>query len=125
MQLPAGRYLIKIYVDRQNRTQSDRDCELGDAELYGQVEIDGDWPPVISRPRSFELRWRVRRERSAAATNAGTGGTGPWMGGTGPWTGGTGRGDVRVSAGGLVSSPHSLETPPPSQLRRHRAQRTK
>lgn len=57
-QLSAGRYLLKIYVDRQDKTKGDRDYDLGDADLYGQVEIDGSWPPgyqppkIVQAPRS-------------------------------------------------------------------------
>jgi hypothetical protein len=50
-QLPAGRYLVKIYVDRDNRVSTDRDYELGESELIGQVEIDGDWPIGYQPPK--------------------------------------------------------------------------
>lgn len=51
MQLPAGRYLIKIYIDQDDRTKKNRDYELGDAEFYGQVETDGPWKPGYQPPK--------------------------------------------------------------------------
>lgn len=53
--LPAGRYLIKIYVDRKNRTRTDRDYELGDADLLSQGEIDGDWLPGYQPPKVIDV----------------------------------------------------------------------
>ena len=55
--LPGGRYLAKIYIDQQDRTKTDRDYELGEAELYGEVEFDGPWaegyqpPKIIHAPQ--------------------------------------------------------------------------
>jgi hypothetical protein len=49
--LPAGRYLVKIYVDRQDKTKEDRDYEMGKAEFYGQVEIHGEWKPGYKPPK--------------------------------------------------------------------------
>jgi hypothetical protein len=49
--LPAGRYLVKIYVDRQDKTKKDRDYEMGKAEFYGQVEIHGEWKPGYKPPK--------------------------------------------------------------------------
>ena len=42
--LPPGRYLLKIYLDREGRSQSLYPYELGERELVGQVEIDATWP---------------------------------------------------------------------------------
>lgn len=49
--LPAGRYLAKIYVDREGKLKRDRDLELGDGDLLGQVEFDGDWPAGYQPPK--------------------------------------------------------------------------
>ena len=59
--IPAGRYLIKIYVDREDKTKKDRDYELGAPEFYGSVEVDGDWnvgyrpPKIIHAPPEDRL----------------------------------------------------------------------
>lgn len=50
-QLPAGRYLVKIYIDRQDKSKNDRNYELGSAEFFGQVESDGDWAPGYQPPK--------------------------------------------------------------------------
>jgi len=49
--LPAGRYLAKIYVDREGKLKKNRDLELGDDDLLGQVEFEGDWPPGYQPPK--------------------------------------------------------------------------
>ena len=49
--LPAGRYLVKIYIDRHDKTKEDRDYEMGKAEFYGQVEIHGEWKPGYKPPK--------------------------------------------------------------------------
>jgi hypothetical protein len=54
IQLPGGRYLIKIYIDQQDKTKTDRDYELGDEEFYGQVEIDGPWAPGYQPPKIIQ-----------------------------------------------------------------------
>jgi hypothetical protein len=43
-QLRPGRYLVKIYVDRQNRTEADWRGQLSAADLAGQVEVRSAWP---------------------------------------------------------------------------------
>lgn len=50
-QLPQGRYLAKIYVDREGKAAKNRDYELGDSDLLGQVEFDGAWPAGYSPPK--------------------------------------------------------------------------
>jgi len=52
--LPAGRYLIKIYVDRDDRAKADRDYELSNADFYGQVEINGPWPRGYQPPKIID-----------------------------------------------------------------------
>jgi len=49
--LPGGRYLIKIYIDRHDKIRHDRDYELGEGDLYGQVEISGPWQPGYQPPK--------------------------------------------------------------------------
>jgi hypothetical protein len=49
--LPAGRYLARLYVDRDGKLASDRDYVLGQRDLAGQVEFDGDWPAGYQPPK--------------------------------------------------------------------------
>ena len=49
--LPSGRYLVKIYIDREDKTKQDRDYELGESEFYGQVEFHGEWQPGYQPPK--------------------------------------------------------------------------
>ncbi len=51
IQLPAARYLVKIYIDQRDQTKSDRNYELGAAEYLGQVESDGEWAPGYQPPK--------------------------------------------------------------------------
>jgi hypothetical protein len=41
--LPAGKYLVKAYVDTQHRLAADPTLMLGKDDYYGQVEIDARW----------------------------------------------------------------------------------
>lgn len=41
--LPAGRYLVKLYVDQKNKLQQDFTAELADADFVGQFEIQSQW----------------------------------------------------------------------------------
>ena len=41
--LPPGKYLIKVYFDRNNRLSEDPTVFLGEAEFAGQVEIRAKW----------------------------------------------------------------------------------
>ncbi|MFO0805513.1 MAG: hypothetical protein U0791_20610 [Gemmataceae bacterium] len=41
--LPAGKYLVKVYVDSEGKTKRDWKAKLGDAEFAGQVEVQGRW----------------------------------------------------------------------------------
>lgn len=49
--MPSGRYLIKIYIDREDKTKKNRNYEMGEHELYGQVEIHGEWKPGYQPPK--------------------------------------------------------------------------
>jgi hypothetical protein len=42
--LPPGKYLAKIYVDRENKLARQYPAELGEDDLVGQVEIESRWP---------------------------------------------------------------------------------
>jgi hypothetical protein len=50
-QFPSGRYLAKIYVDRDGKLAQNRDYTLGPSDLIGQVEFDGDWPAGYQPPK--------------------------------------------------------------------------
>lgn len=41
---PAGRYLVKVYVDAAEKTKKDWTAKLGDAEFAGQIEVQSRWP---------------------------------------------------------------------------------
>jgi mono/diheme cytochrome c family protein len=41
--LPKGRYLLKVYVDTQDRLANDWKAVLGNKDFAGQVEISSDW----------------------------------------------------------------------------------
>jgi hypothetical protein len=41
--LPPGRYLIKVYVDRDGRLKKDWTATLADADYVGQVEVRAAW----------------------------------------------------------------------------------
>ena len=43
-QLPPGRYLIKIYVDKERRLAKDFRAELEAGDLVSQVEVESRWP---------------------------------------------------------------------------------
>ena len=49
--LPSGKYIIKVYVDRESNIEKDPTHELSDRELIGQVEISGQWPPGYQPPK--------------------------------------------------------------------------
>ena len=41
--LPAGKYLVKVYVDAEGKVKRDWKATLGDAEFAGQIEVQGRW----------------------------------------------------------------------------------
>ena len=47
--LPAGRYLVKLYIDQTGKLQNDFRAELGDEEFVGQVEVESQWPAGYGR----------------------------------------------------------------------------
>lgn len=42
--LPPGQYLVKLYVDRSGKLQTDFNSELDEQDYVGQIAIDSDWP---------------------------------------------------------------------------------
>jgi hypothetical protein len=42
--LPAGKYLAKVYIDRENKLARQYPSELGEADLVGEVEFESRWP---------------------------------------------------------------------------------
>ena len=53
--LPAGRYLVKLYIDQTGRLQKDFRTELGDEEFVGQVEIESQWPSGYGRMTAIQF----------------------------------------------------------------------
>jgi hypothetical protein len=53
-QLPAGRYLAKLYIDKSDNAAKNRDYEVGASDFIGQVEFDGQWPPGYSPPKIIQ-----------------------------------------------------------------------
>ncbi len=50
--LPAARYQVRVYVDRENRAGRDRDSVLTDEDLAATLEFDGAWPPGYQPPKT-------------------------------------------------------------------------
>jgi hypothetical protein len=50
-QLPDGRYLARLYVDRDDNSARDRDYEMGATDQVGDIEFDGPWAPGYSPPK--------------------------------------------------------------------------
>ena len=47
--LPAGRYLVKLYIDQTGKLQKDFRAELGNEEFVGQMEVESQWPAGYGR----------------------------------------------------------------------------
>ncbi len=54
-QLPGGRYLVRLYVDRDGEVARNRDYELTAKDFVGEVEFDGDWPPGYQPPKIIKF----------------------------------------------------------------------
>jgi hypothetical protein len=52
--LPAGRYLVKTYVDTEERLKREWDSELGAAEYVGQTIIETKWPSGYGRMTAIQ-----------------------------------------------------------------------
>ena len=53
--LPPGRYLARIYIDREARVSGNRDYVLGKTDYVGHVEIEGRWPVGYKAPKVMHL----------------------------------------------------------------------
>ena len=53
--LPAGRYLLKLYLDQQGKLQKDFKYELGEKEFVGEIEVQSRWPSGYGR--MTKVRW--------------------------------------------------------------------
>lgn len=42
--LPAGKYLVKLYIDQKGKLKENFQAELSDDEFVGQVEVESQWP---------------------------------------------------------------------------------
>ena len=49
--IPPGRYLVRIYIDQDDRVKADQDYVLGEPEFFGEVEFEGDWPKGYQPPK--------------------------------------------------------------------------
>jgi len=63
--IPAGPYVIRIYIDRDDLTKRDRDYKLGDKEFFGRVSIRGQWKPGYKEPKVV----RAPQETTTDETN--------------------------------------------------------
>lgn len=57
-QLPAGRYLMRVYVDRHDQRRENADYKFTPADMLGEIEIQGDWPPGYQPPKIVEMPHR-------------------------------------------------------------------
>jgi hypothetical protein len=53
-QLPSGRYLAKLYIDREDRSATNRDYEMSGGDFIGEVEFDGAWPAGYQPPKIIQ-----------------------------------------------------------------------
>ena len=58
--LPAGKYLVKVYVDQAGRAAADWRAALGEAEYVGAVEVQSRWAEGYGAMTAADAR-RVRR----------------------------------------------------------------
>jgi len=58
--LPPGRYLVKVYVDRDGKLAKDWRAALGEADYAGQAELRSDWPEGYGRMTVLDAT-QVRR----------------------------------------------------------------
>jgi hypothetical protein len=47
--LPAGEYLVKVYIDTEGRLDKDSSAGLSERELVGEVVLDSSWPTGYGR----------------------------------------------------------------------------
>lgn len=49
LRLPGGKYLFKVYVDRNNRLEQEFPTVLDERELVGELTVDSRWPAGYGR----------------------------------------------------------------------------
>jgi hypothetical protein len=58
--LPAGRYLVKVYVDGNERLKREWQSELGESEFVGETILETKWPSGYGRMTSIQARQLAR-----------------------------------------------------------------
>jgi hypothetical protein len=69
-QFPGGRYLARLYIDRDGNAARDRDYELAASDFVGEVEFDGPWPAGYLPPMIIKAPTVAAAARSGAETAA-------------------------------------------------------
>jgi hypothetical protein len=59
--LPSGKYLVKVYVDRDRRLARDWTAALGEADHVGQAEFTTAWPEGYGRMTTVDAQ-NLRKE---------------------------------------------------------------
>jgi len=54
--LPAGRYLVKVYVDANERLKREWESALGPAEYVGETVVETKWPSGYDRMTSVQAK---------------------------------------------------------------------
>ena len=54
--LPPGRYLARVYIDRDGKLQKQPTTVLADEEFFGQVVIDSRWPTGYGQMTTMDFR---------------------------------------------------------------------
>ena len=58
--LPKGKYLVKVYVDRDERLKNNWTAPLDERDIAGQTEVQSDWPAAYGKMTTIDAG-RVRR----------------------------------------------------------------
>jgi len=58
--LPAGRYLVKVYVDANERLKREWQSALGESEFVGETILETKWPSGYGRMTSIPARQLAR-----------------------------------------------------------------
>ncbi|MCA9189325.1 MAG: hypothetical protein R3E01_22730 [Pirellulaceae bacterium] len=51
--LPGGHYLARLFIDRNDRLQANRDADFLDDDLFQEIEFDGQWQPGWREPKDI------------------------------------------------------------------------
>jgi hypothetical protein len=70
--LPPGKYLVRVYVDRDDRLARDWKAVLGPGDCVGEVEVESSWPENYDRMTTVA----AGRVRPPSPGPAGAGGSG-------------------------------------------------